>query len=181
MVILLNGAFGIGKTTVARLLRKRIENSAICDPETIGYVLRRLSAWVPLRGSDTDDYQDMPAWRAWTLAAIRGLRLVRRTVVVPMAFTDPRYLAQIRAGIARCDPQVRHFCLVAPLKIVCARLSQRGVDPASADGAWTFRRASECCAIHSRPEFAEHILAADRSAETIAAEILSRVASPQMD
>jgi len=41
MVILINGAFGIGKTTVARALSRRIPGSVICDPELIGFVLQR--------------------------------------------------------------------------------------------------------------------------------------------
>ena len=177
MVILLNGSFGVGKTTVARLLRQRIEGSAICDPEMVGYVLQRLPTWAPLRGRHTGDFQDMPAWRAGTLTSIRATRLIRRTVIVPMAFTNPAYLAEIRTGIQRFDLQVRHFCLVAPLEIVQARLLKRGVDASTADGAWAFRRASDCCAVHPRPEFAEHVPAVSSSAEVIAAEILSRLAS----
>ena len=177
MVLLLNGSFGVGKTTVARLLRQSIQGSAICDPEMVGYVLRRLPAWVPLRGRGTGDYQDMPAWRAWTLAGIRATRFLHRTVIVPMAFSDPAFLAEIRTGIRRFDPQVRHFCLVAPLAEVQARLAQRGVDASTAEGAWAFRRASECCAVHTRPEFGEQVPAGGRSAETVAAEIVSRLAT----
>ncbi len=143
MVLLLNGSFGVGKTTVARLLRQSVAGSAICDPEAVGYVLRRLPAWVPLRGRGTGDYQDMPAWRAWTLAGIRATRLLHRIVIVPMAFSDPTSLAEIRHGIQRFDPQIRHFCLIAPLAEVEARLSKRGVDASTAEGAWAFRRASE--------------------------------------
>jgi hypothetical protein len=143
---------------------------------SVGYVLRRLPAWAPLRGRGTSDYQDMPAWRTWTLAGIRATRLVRRTVIVPMAFTNQAYLAEIRAGIQRFDPHVRHFCLIAPLEIVQERLSRRGTDASTADGAWAFRRASDCCAVHTQPEFGEHVPAAGPSAETIAAEIISRLA-----
>jgi hypothetical protein len=73
MVIFLNGTFGIGKSTVARHVRHA--ESAVFDPETA------------CRGG-TDDLQDLPAWRRFS---VRGIRLVRwryETVIVPMAFTN---------------------------------------------------------------------------------------------
>ena len=174
MVILLNGSFGIGKTTVARLLQQRIKGSAICNPEQVGYVLRRLPGWVPWRGGDTDDYQDVPAWRTWTLVNIRAIRLIRRTVIVPMTFTNQAYLANIRAGIQRFDAHLHHFCLIASLEIVQKRLSKRAADASTSVSAWQYPRASECCTVHARPEFGEHV-PANCSAEVIAAAIVSRI------
>lgn len=42
MIILINGAFGVGKTSVASELKKTINNSMIFDPEEIGYMLRNI-------------------------------------------------------------------------------------------------------------------------------------------
>lgn len=36
MIIMINGAFGVGKTTTAEALHKKMENSMIYDPEMIG-------------------------------------------------------------------------------------------------------------------------------------------------
>ncbi|MBW2415202.1 MAG: hypothetical protein JRG76_11905 [Deltaproteobacteria bacterium] len=68
MIVLLNGAFGIGKTTVARGLRARMPGSGIFDPEMIGFVLRRLP------GVRVNDYQDLAAWRLLTVAGARACR-----------------------------------------------------------------------------------------------------------
>jgi len=59
MFVLLNGSFGIGKTTTARLVACQMPNAAISDPEHIGYVLRRLPAWMPGLGHQPAEYQDM--------------------------------------------------------------------------------------------------------------------------
>lgn len=40
MIIMINGAFGVGKTTVASNLVQSIPNSMLYDPEEIGYMLR---------------------------------------------------------------------------------------------------------------------------------------------
>jgi hypothetical protein len=165
MILLLNGAFGIGKTTVARRLRRLLPGSAIFDPEWVGSAL---GLFHPHR----DDYQDLPAWRRLTVAGIRAARTVRRTVIVPMAFTNLAHLDEVREGARRADPDVRHLCLVAPIESVIERLSLRagGNIP-----AWQLRRAGECCAVHRGPAFAEHIPAADCSPDEIADKIIERL------
>ena len=53
MVVFINGSFGIGKTTVARLLAAQLPNSSVFDPEHIGVVLSRLALLLPLRSEQT--------------------------------------------------------------------------------------------------------------------------------
>lgn len=54
-MIFINGTFGVGKTTVARLLAQRLPRSMIYDPELLGVVLQRLSR--PFKR--IDDFQDL--------------------------------------------------------------------------------------------------------------------------
>ncbi|MBQ7827680.1 MAG: AAA family ATPase, partial [Clostridia bacterium] len=42
MIIMINGPFGVGKTTVASLLNERLDNSMIYDPEEVGFMLRSI-------------------------------------------------------------------------------------------------------------------------------------------
>jgi hypothetical protein len=177
VIILLNGSFGIGKTTVAALLRSAIEGSAICDPERIGIFLWRLPRWVPLTDRDTDDFQDMKAWRQWTVRGIRSIRLLHHTVIVPMAFSNLDYLSEIRSGLERFDRDIRQFCLVAPLDVIQERLIGRGADPATPGGKWAFRRAAECCTAHTDAAFGDPVPAAHRSPAEIAADIVARLGS----
>jgi hypothetical protein len=157
LVVFVNGAFGIGKTSVARVLRQRIRGSALFDPELIGLALRRVPALVPLAGRGSDDFQDLPLWRRGTVLGIRLVRGLRGVVIVPMAISNLAYLREITAGVGRFDARVRHFCLTAPFAVVRARLEERGLDPASPSGAWQLRRAAECCAAHAAPGFADQI------------------------
>lgn len=175
MVVFLNGAFGIGKTTVARCLRGRLPGSAIYDPELAGLVLRRLPSWIPLEGRGTDDFQDLAAWRRASVLGIRAVRALRRTVIVPMALSQIDYLHELVRGARRFDVDVRHFCLVAPLPVVLERIARRGGGLAPGALGWQVRRAKECCAAHASAEFAEHVPAADLTPEQIAAEIAARL------
>jgi hypothetical protein len=176
MVVFLNGAFGIGKTTVARRVRRLVPGSAVFDPELVGLVLRRLPGWLELEGRGTDDFQDLAAWRRTSILGIRALRAVRRTVIVPMALSRLDYLSELRRGVERFEPEVRHFCLVAPLPVVLERLARRGGDLSHPSMAWQVRRAEECCTAHRAAAYTEHIQAAERTPGQIAAELAARIA-----
>ena len=168
MILLLNGAFGIGKTTVARVLVARVPDALLFDPEIIGLPLQR---GLRLLGHAVDDFQDLPAWRRLTLAGLSLARLWSQNIIVPMAFSDTEILEELRRGVSRFEPQLLHVCLVAPVDEVYRRLRSRGADPAR--HAWEYRRAAECCAVHEREVFAHHVSALDRTPDQLAEEILS--------
>lgn len=169
MYVLVNGAFGVGKTTVARELRRRLPGSVVFDPERLGLVLRRLP------GYDRSDFQHLRTWRRLTVLCGHALGATRRTVIVPMAFSEPAYLAQVRAGLAARGRPVLHFCLTAPLDVVRERLAQRGEPADDPRWSWVHRRAAECCRAHERPEFAIQVPAEAASPARIAADLATRV------
>jgi len=158
MVILINGSFGIGKTTVARLLSKRIKKSVILDPELIGFVLQRLSRFIPLRGRGTDDFQDISLWRKATFVSTFLLhRITRRNIIVPMAYSNLDYVNQLRLGLIKKGIAIHRFCLVAPIEVVHERLKKRGTIATTEEGKWVYPRVSKCCAVHKDPEFNQQI------------------------
>ncbi len=176
MIILINGSFGAGKTTVARLLVERIPQSALFNPELIGFVLQRVPGFVPLSGSGAGDFQDMPLWRRLTtLAALTLHRIAGRTIIIPMAFCKLEYLNQVRSRLTHSGVAVQHFCLTASIEIIHERLRKRGVSPSTAEGQWVYPRAARCCEVHAAPEFGEHIDTNNRSPGEIADDISERV------
>jgi predicted kinase len=170
VIILLNGAFGVGKTTVARSVVARLPRASLFNAELSGIALQRMARLV---GRSVDDFQDLAFWRRITVEGLRVARAVWSNIVVPMAFSNPNYLREVRGGIDRFEPQVFHFCLVASIEVIHDRLRRRGEDPEESD--WQYRRASECCLAHSNAEFATHINAAERSPEDLADEILCAI------
>ena len=171
MILLLNGSFGIGKTSVARAVVARLPRSVLFDPELIGMTLQRLSR-VRRR---VDDFQDLAAWRRLSIAGIRLTRGVFPNVVVPMTFSNVAYLDEIRRGLARFESHVVHVCLVAPLPIIEERLRHRGAD--AIRNAWEFRRAAECCDAHRSTDFSHHVDASDRTPNQLADAILAMLPS----
>jgi hypothetical protein len=55
MILLLNGAFGVGETTVARAVVARLPRAVVFDPEIIGIALQRLAR---AAGRRVDEFQE---------------------------------------------------------------------------------------------------------------------------
>ena len=169
MFVMINGAFGIGKSTVARELRALLPGSMIFDPEWIGIALQRTA----FRG--VSDFQDLALWRRMTVLGARCVATPGTPVIIPMAFSRLEYLNEIRAGLAKSKRPVFHFCLTAPAEVVRQRLATRGEPAGDARWAWVHRRAMECCAVHRLPGFATQVETRDRTAAAIAASIAAAV------
>ena len=172
MFILINGAFGIGKSSVARELRTQLPGSVVYDPEPVGVALQR-RVW-----PRPSDFQDLPSWRRLTVAAARCIAAVRTPVIIPMTFSNIGYLSEMQAGLARSGQPILHFCLTAPLEIVRQRLRSRGEPVDDPRWSWVHRRAAECCLAHQDSLFATHVPTESLPPSAVAADLAYRVSRP---
>ncbi len=168
MFILLNGSFGIGKTTVAALLAKELPGAGVYDPERIGSVLRRLPAWMLGLSTQPDDFQDLRQWRYLIARGSRRAHRLASPVIVPMAFTNRDYLETFAAALSATST-VHRFCLIAPLEVIEQRLEARAKKEGKPVGSWALRRARECVEAHWDPVFGVPIDATKAPAEIVAA------------
>jgi len=176
MIVLINGSFGVGKTTVAKLLRHSLPGSAIYDPEWLGFVLKRSPKWVNLNGSGSDDYQDIVLWRRSAVAGVRLFRFCASgPVIVPMAFSRRDYFDEVIMGIEPLDSELRVFCLKASLATIKKRLVERGTEVEGPGTEWIARRISECVEAHNDPHFGESVDTENRSAHDVAEDIIKRL------
>ena len=153
MIIMINGAFGAGKTTVATLLNEQLPNSMIYDPEEVGFLLRNVTAGVLTPSEMTDDFQDIALWPE--LVVTVGKRLYQqygRSLIVPMTITNPTYFTTIRNGLAQVAP-LHHFCLVANATTLQQRLLKRG----NVEGTWCFQQIPRCITAFQSDLFAQHV------------------------
>ena len=123
MLLWINGPFGGGKTQTAHELQRRLPGSVVCDPEDVGFGLRRM---VPpqLRG----DFQDLPAWRQGVYEVL-DLALSKHdgTVIAPMTVVEPAYFRETVGRLRERGHDVRHFALLAERETVLRRLRERGL------------------------------------------------------
>jgi hypothetical protein len=176
MIVMINGSFGVGKTTVAKLLRDALKGSAIYDPEWVGIAMMRLPRWVKLKGSGTGDFQNIGLWRGSAVAGVRLFRLFASgPVIVPMTFSCRAYFDEVATGFRRLDPELRVFCLKASLPTIKTRLVARGTRIEGAGAEWMARRIVECTEAHRDTHFGEPVETEDRTAREVAQDIAARL------
>jgi deoxyadenosine/deoxycytidine kinase len=175
MILIVNGSFGVGKTTVGKLLRKQITGSRLYDPEWAGSILMRLPPKLKLRGSGTDDFQDIDLWRKSVVYGTKIFRtFARNTVIVPMAFNRKDYLDEIVSGIRLFDDQIKIYCLKAGITTILKRLEQRGVKVNEPDN-WIVVKAKECIEAHKDDHLGESVNTEGVIALEVANDILRRL------
>ena len=174
MFVLLNGSFGIGKTTTANLLVRALSNTAISDPERVGFVLRRLPAWWLGLKAQPNDYQDMALWRRLIVHQARLVHLRASTVIVPMAFTNLDYFNGFATALER-TARVKRICLLAPLALVQDRLAARVALENRNMNDFELRRSAECVAAHASPAFGIKVDASGSLEQTVA-DVLAQIA-----
>lgn len=173
MIIMINGAFGVGKTTTASQLQSRIPNSMIFDPELIGYLVREM---VPheIRWTEeqTDDFQDIELWRILTVqAAVELKHKYHRHLIIPMTIYKTENFDHIYTGLKRLDQELYHFCLTASDETIHQRLMHRGDLP----GSWAYQQTIKCTQALATDKFAEHIVTDHQTTEEIVEYILMRM------
>ena len=168
MLIWLNGAFGAGKTKVARRIAALRPNAFLFDPEQIGFLLRRL---LP---SATGDFQDLPLWREVTVRLLAEADArADGPVLVPMTLVNPSYFEEVIGGLRARGLTLRHFTLVASPATLRRRLRRRLDWPSSR--RWASARAEPYAAMLADPMFAVHIDTDGRPVADIANDILARI------
>jgi|APSaa5957512622_1039677.scaffolds.fasta_scaffold15822_4 hypothetical protein len=169
---MINGAFGIGKTTVANSLITQLPNSMLYDPEEVGQMLRKITQGYRLPHEDTDDFQDIDLWPSITIeVAERLISKYQRTLIIPMTLANEDYFLHIKNGLYNVASSLHHFCLTASVETIHQRLAQRGDVP----GSWPFQQTIRCTEEHRKPIYAEKINSEDLSAAQIQDYILDRV------
>jgi len=168
-VIWINGAFGVGKTTVARLIAARDPDVLFFDPEEVGFFLWKV---IPPHLRAPHDFQDDAIWR--DLVAVVAERLLkhhRRSLVCPMTLINPEYFDEIIGALRTAGIRVDHYMLVASRDTLMKRLRDRGTEP---DGfEWCMQRNDAHAAASTSPKFREHIDTEGETPERVAEEILA--------
>ena len=139
IIVWINGAYGVGKSTTAEALHKRIADSFIFDPEMIGNCVRETkpdSLW-------RDDFQDYPSWRQMTYLLLKELHeMYAGTVIVPMTILNPGYCAEVIDRLRKDGIQVCHFILEAAPETIGERILARKED----ETCWCYRQIPRCVA-----------------------------------
>ena len=144
MIIMINGAFGVGKTSVASELVEAMDNSMLFDPEVVGFMLRHvIQDEIKKTDERTDNFQDLKMWRSLTVSVAEQLQTTyKKNLIVPMTIYNKGYFQHIFNGFKRIDEETYHFCLTAKKETIHRRLLERG----ETEGNWCFQQTDKCMA-----------------------------------
>lgn len=153
---MINGAFGIGKTTVANKLLNYIPNSMLYDPEEVGYMLRNLITNELISPDEkTDNFQDLELWKILVVNVAELLqKKYRKNIIVPMTIFNKDYFQYVFNGFKKIDNKTYHFCLIANEETIFERLRKRG----EVEGNWSFQQTKKCLEAYQDKCFEEFIM-----------------------
>ncbi|MCC7089826.1 MAG: ATP-binding protein [Chloroflexi bacterium] len=169
MIVFLNGPFGVGKSTTARILATLLPQAVHYNPEHIGAGLRM--AFGPLYR--VTDYQDVAAWRRLVPVGARLCRLRYRTVVMPMTVWRRDYLDELVERLQCVDDDLRLFQLTAPADEVRRRVLGRADAREGHDWWWSHLESG--LAMARDPAFGETVDTAGLSPLQVASTIAARI------
>ncbi len=175
MVILINGVCGVGKSTVARLLYKRLQGFNFHLFDTDDYILEN-----PKTVENIIPYMAFGiVWR-WHVYVLKGspLRriLKRHNVVMPDTFVnsyDEKYLDELAGDGVR----IVHFILEADKETIVKRIES---DKEKSDPVLVVNRENEFeegnAFLKTHYPYATRINTVGRTADEVASELYSRIA-----
>jgi ABC-type branched-subunit amino acid transport system ATPase component len=171
MIVWVNGPFGVGKTTVTKVLVEWMHDAHVFDTEKIGYALRPTLA----TARPVEDFQDWRPWRILSVAAIVELaRYLDGDIVVPQTVLVRDYWTELLDGIRESGQLVRAFTLDVASEEHERRIATDTVD-ASAAG-WRRKRAADFHAAREwLGETSTVIDTTERTPTQVADDILTRL------
>ncbi|MEA4824733.1 MAG: AAA family ATPase [Clostridiaceae bacterium] len=138
MIIWINGAFGVGKTSVAENLSKKLQNSYIYDPENAGgFIWNNTPASMSRKG----DFQDIPLWRIINRHMLSYIiKCSDVDLIIPMTMVNKAYYNEIINDVSEAKLTIWHFILTAPRDTIVKRLLGRG----ESQDSWAVRQMDRC-------------------------------------
>ena len=118
VIIWVNGAFGVGKTTTARLVSQRSQQLRTFDPEWVGLMLRENLSDVPVA-----DFRHWESWRVLTpIVADEMTRVSRQSLVAPQTVLEEAYWDELVSGLSERGHDVFHVLLEADETVMRSRI-----------------------------------------------------------
>ena len=172
---MINGAFGVGKTSVANCLVRNIENSMIYDPEEVGGLLRNIiPREIMIDEERTNDFQDLILWKKTVVMIAREIKeQYNKHLIIPMTIRKIEYFKYIFEGMKKLDDDIYHFCLMAQLDTIHLRLKQRGEIPNS----WAFLQTEKCVKAYENYDFSEYIDTQNIGIDKVAQIIIDKISN----
>jgi hypothetical protein len=120
MIVWLNGAFGVGKTTTALAIHEHAPAWRLFDPEHVGQLLA-----MSLSGVELNDFQDLPLWRSLVpLIASEISEFTGDDLLIVQTVLVQTYWEELQTRFSERQQQVVHVVLDAPAAVLESRIRE---------------------------------------------------------
>lgn len=167
MIYWINGSYGVGKSTIADCLKRRLGKAHIFDAEEVGNAVRDN---YPKECRESVIFEGYELWREMNYLLLRDIsEKFQGDVIVPMTLVLDESCHDILCRLQADGFQVEHIILDADWQTIHDRILSRGED----EDCWCMANIQMCLDVHCKWLDALHINTADRTPEQIVNEILS--------
>lgn len=119
MIIWINGAFGVGKTTAARALVNECSTLRLFDPEDVGEMLVR-----NLSDQQVGDFQDLAAWRDLVPQVASHIqRQTAQDLVAVQSVLNESYWVELTRAFVSLNETLFHVVLDADAHTLAQRIT----------------------------------------------------------
>lgn len=166
MIYWINGAYGIGKSTVAECLAKRLGKAYVFDAEEVGNAIRDN---YPEEARHSVIFEDYPLWRETNFKLLLDIyRKYDGDIIVAMTLLRGSSYFDIIKKLSDNGVAVKYVFLDGDYKTVHDRILARG----ETEDCWCMQTIELCLEAQRKDGNAEHIDAIHHSPEEIVRLIL---------
>jgi hypothetical protein len=124
MILWLNGAFGVGKTTTAQAILEAAPAWRLFDAEHVGLLLA-----TNLSGVEFDDFQDLAPWRSLVpLIASEVSDFTGDDLLVVQTVLVQDHWEEMRSRFSERQQEVVHVVLDAPATVLASRIKKDQIE-----------------------------------------------------
>ena len=165
MIYWLNGAYGVGKSTVTESLKPLLNNAHVYDPEVTGDAIRDSYPEALFR----DTFEQYPLWLEVNYRILKDLNTcLDGDIIVPMTLLREASYTAVIERLKADGVAVRYIFLDADAETLQHRMVDLGREEPD---SWCVNHIEACLRAQAAERHAIHVNTVGRTPEQIAAEI----------
>ena len=169
MIIWIDGAYGVGKSTLAEKLHALLPNSFIFDAENVGNAVREN---MPQSVYYSETFEGYPLWFHVCNELLTELTdRFDGVVLVPMTLIQQESFARVAEPLRDKGIEIVHVLLESSREIIHDRILERG----ESEDCWCMRHIDECLSVQQHYEDVIRVPSLGLTADELAKEVMERL------
>ena len=169
MIIWIDGAYGVGKSTLAEKLHALLPNSFIFDAENVGNAVRDN---MPQSVYYSETFEGYPLWFHVCNELLTELNdRLDGVILVPMTLMRQESFARFAEPLRGQGVEIVHVLLESSREIIHDRILERGEN----EDCWCMRNIDECLSAQQRFEDVIRVQSVGQTADELAKEVVQRL------